>query len=97
MNVIDILDELSEKARRDNSLKEQLIATAEGMSPLTDFCRIARGLGYDLYEMDLIDAGEEFHAAMKRSTNGGGENSPKLTGQDDYYEMFLAELRRDGF
>lgn len=42
--------------------------------------------------MDLIDAGEEFHAAMKRSTNGGGENSPKLLGQDDYYEMFIAEL-----
>ena len=57
------------------------------------FCSIARGLGYELYDMDLIDAGEEFHAAMKRSTNGGGENSPKLTGQDDYYEMFIAELK----
>ncbi len=29
---------------------------------------------------------------MKRSTNGGGENSPMLEGEDDYYEMFLAEI-----
>ena len=30
---------------------------------------------------------------MKRSTNGGGENSPALEYQEDYYAMFLAELR----
>ena len=45
-----------------------------------------------LYEMDLIDAGEAAYAAMKRSTNGGGENSPALEYQEDYYEMFLADL-----
>ena len=42
--------------------------------------------------MDLIDAGEAAYAAMKRSTNGGGENSPALEYQEDYYEMFLADL-----
>lgn len=42
--------------------------------------------------MDLIDAGEEFYAAIKRSTNGGGENSPVLKGEDDFYEMFFADL-----
>ena len=26
---------------------------------------------------------------MKRSTNGGGENSPKLEGEDDFYELFF--------
>ena len=31
-------------------------------------------------------------AAMRRSTNGGGENSPLLQGEDDLYEMFLIEL-----
>ena len=31
---------------------------------------------------------------MKRSTNGGGENSPVLEGQDDYYELFMMELER---
>ena len=44
--------------------------------------------------MDLIDAGEAAYAAMKRSTNGGGENSPALEYQEDYYVMFLAELKR---
>ena len=43
-------------------------------------------------EMDLIAAGEEFYAAMKRSTNGGGENSPMLEGEDDFYELFFAGL-----
>jgi len=29
---------------------------------------------------------------MKRSTNGGGENSPMLEGQDDFYELFFAGM-----
>ena len=41
---------------------------------------------------DLIQEGEEAYAAMRRSTNGGGENSPLLSGEDDYYEMFFASL-----
>ena len=51
-----------------------------------------RNLGYELYEMELIAAGEEFHAAMKRSTNGGGENSPMIEAEDDFYELFFANL-----
>ena len=46
--------------------------------------------------MDLISAGEEFYAEMKRSTNGGGENSPVLEGEDDLYEMFFASLEQSG-
>lgn len=42
--------------------------------------------------MDLAMAGEEFYAEIKRSTNGGGENSPALEGEDDFYELFLATL-----
>ena len=45
--------------------------------------------------MEVICAGEEFHAAMKRSTNGGGENSPKLSGQDDFFELFIASLQQE--
>ena len=45
-----------------------------------------------LYEMDVLTEGEAAYAAIKRSTNGGGENSPVLEGEDDYYEMFLAGL-----
>ena len=42
--------------------------------------------------MDLITAGEEFYATMRRSTNGGGENSPMLEGEADFYELFFAGL-----
>lgn len=34
-------------------------------------------------------------ATMKRSTNGGGENSPVLTCEDDAYELFFAGLETD--
>lgn len=44
---------------------------------------------------DTLDiAGEESYAAMRRSTNGGGENSPLLAGEDDLYSMFLIELKQ---
>ena len=43
--------------------------------------------------MDLVLAGETFYAEMKRSTNGGGENSPMLAGEDDFYELFFAALQ----
>ena len=42
--------------------------------------------------MDLIQEGEEFYASMRRSTNGGGENSPMLEGEDDFYELFFASI-----
>ena len=92
MEVIDILEELRGKALRDPELKKKLLDSAEEKEPIESFCRICREYGYEIYEMDLICAGEEFYASMKRSTNGGGENSPLLAGQDDFYELFLAGL-----
>ena len=92
MNVVGMLDELREKAIHDEEVKQRLLATRDEEEPLTAFCSACRELGYELYEMDVICAGEEFHAAMKRSTNGGGENSPKLEGEDDFYELFFAGL-----
>ncbi|MDY5845585.1 MAG: hypothetical protein SPJ92_03415 [Bariatricus sp.] len=92
IDVVGMLDELREKAVRDEEVKQRLLATRDEEEPLTAFCSACRELGYELYEMDVICAGEEFHAAMKRSTNGGGENSPKLEGEDDFYELFFAGL-----
>lgn len=57
------------------------------------FCRKCRELGYEIYDMDLITAGEmNFTLLCCRSTNGGGENSPMLEGEDDFYELFFAGL-----
>lgn len=91
-DVAGMLDELQNKALKDDELKTAFLATREEKDPISSFCQICRNAGYDIYEMELIDAGEEFHAAMKRSTNGGGENSPMLACGDDFYELFLSAL-----
>ena len=91
-DVVSILDELQNKAEKDGKLREKLLATRKEADLVSAFCRTCREMGYELYEMELIVAGEEFHAAMKRSTNGGGENSPMLKDEDDFYELFFANL-----
>ena len=92
MSTVELLDQLQHKAWKDEDLRKRLLATKEEPDSLSAFCRICQEMGYPIYEMDIICAGEEFHAAMKRSTNGGGENSPKIDGEDDFYELFLAGL-----
>ena len=91
-DIVGMLDELQKKARHSAEVKEKFIQTRQEKDPVAAFCSYCRELGYDIYEMDLICAGEEFHAAMKRSTNGGGENSPTLKDEDDFYELFFAGI-----
>ena len=91
-NIINMLDELQNRALREPDVREKLLATRSEKDPLSAFCRACRELGYEIYEMELVCAGEEFHAAMKRSTNGGGENSPMIAGEDDFYELFMANI-----
>lgn len=91
-NTIDVLEEIKRKALQEQDFRSKLLASRKGNDPVSEFCTICREAGYELYEMELITAGEEFHAAMKRSTNGGGENSPMLAGEDDFYELFFAGL-----
>ncbi len=95
MEVGAILVELQEKARRDEQIKKRLLDTKKADDPLAAFCQTCRDMGYELYEMDVIVAGEEFYAAMSRSTNGGGENHPMMDGEDDYYELFFACLENE--
>lgn len=93
MEVMEVLDNLKKLASKDPEIKEKLLATHESDRPISTFCSLSRELGYPLYDMDLISAGEDYYAAMRRSTNGGGENSPALAGEDDYYELFITELK----
>lgn len=93
MSIDEALQGLKKRAAADPALKETLLATACSATPVADFCRAATEAGFPIYTMDLISASEDYYAAMRRSTNGGGENSPLLEGEDDYYEMFLGELR----
>jgi len=91
-DIVGMLDELQNKALKDETLRTRFLDTRTKPSPIGESCQICREEGYEIYDMDLICAGEDFHAAMKRSTNGGGENSPMLAGQDDFYELFLAAI-----
>ena len=92
MDVYEVLMELKKMAKQDPEVRKALLNTKCSEHPVDEFCRLATEFGYPLHAMDLITVGEEDYAAMKRSTNGGGENSPMLDGEDDYYEMFLAEI-----
>ena len=92
MNTLEILEELQKKALRDEALRNELLETRKADKPVA-FCRKCQELGYPLYEMDLISAGEDFYASMRRSTNGGGENSPMLEGEDDFYELFFCAIQ----
>ena len=93
MNIFEMLEEIQHKALRDDSLKEKILATESTKEPLDEFCKVCQQEGYEIYPMDVIIAGEESYAAMKRSTNGGGENAPMLDGEDDFYELILAALK----
>lgn len=92
MTTAEKLEELQKQARKEPALRERLLATRSESDPLQAFCKVCREEGYEVYPMDIVCAGEEFYAAIRRSTNGGGENSPLLEGEDDFYEMFFAGL-----
>lgn len=93
MNTVEMLNVLQNKALKDEALRARILSTEKAAEPLDEFCKICREEGYEVYPMDVIIAGEESYAAMKRSTNGGGENAPMLEGEDDFYELFLAALK----
>jgi hypothetical protein len=92
MSTADILENIRHKALTNQAFRNAILKTKSSKEPISDFCRLCRENGFELYEMELITFGEAEYAAMKRSTNGGGENSPMMEGQDDIYEMLLLEL-----
>ena len=94
MNIPEILNILQAQALHNEQLRARFLETRKNRNPLNAFCSLCRELGYEIYPMDIIAASEETYAAMKRSTNGGGENSPKLDGEDDFYEDFFVPLER---
>ena len=92
MSTEEKLEALRRAAYQDNILRERLLATESKQDALHAFCRIATEYGIPLTAMEMITSGEEAYAAMKRSTNGGGENSPDLEFQNDEYSIFMMRL-----
>lgn len=93
MEITEMLDKLLEMAKEDPALRQQLLDTSLSNNPLTNFCNIANQKGLAMSVMDIINQGEEFYAEIKRSTNGGGENSPDLDFQNDEYSIFMMRLQ----
>ena len=92
MEITEKLDELLEKASINSDLRNKLLETRKSPNPIADFCAIATENGFDMTVMDIVNQGEEFYAEIKRSTNGGGENSPDLDFQNDEYSIFMMRL-----
>lgn len=85
------LAQLTERARNDEKLRLDLLATRNEADKVRAFCDKCAELGYchiTIYE--LLTAGDAFCATMLRSVNGGGVEAPD--NWDDFYEMFFDEL-----
>jgi hypothetical protein len=93
MMITEMLDKLLEMAKNDKALKDKLLSTRESDNPIAEFCKIATEAGLPMTVMDIVNQGEEFYAEIKRSTNGGGENSPDLDFQNDEYSIFMMRLK----
>ena len=93
MMITDMLDKLLDMAKENPELKQALLRTRESDNPIADFCKIATDKGLPMTVMDIVNQGEEFYAEIKRSTNGGGENSPDLDHQNDEYSIFMMRLQ----
>ena len=78
MEVVEMLDNLKEKARRDPALREVLLATRKEKEPLAAFCKKCRELGVPVYEMDLIAAGEEFQNSASIYFSSTGNCTPPI-------------------
>ena len=94
MDIGEALDKLMSMAKADDALRNRLLKTKDSDHAMSEFCEIATEAGCPMTVMDLIEHGESDYAAIKRSSNGGGENSPLLDGQDDDYTMFIMILER---
>ncbi|MEE0435102.1 MAG: hypothetical protein UDB11_06830 [Peptococcaceae bacterium] len=92
MDLHDTLTALRHLAEKDAAVRDRLLASRDADNAEEVFCQEATALGYPLSLVELAFAGEADYATMRRATNGGGENSPVLEGEDDYYELFMSEL-----
>lgn len=88
-----LFDKITDKAHSDGSFRNRLLEAYEGGSPILSFCKVCNEAGIEIYPMDIADADESFYAAMRRSTNGGGENSPHLIWQEDVFESLINDLK----
>lgn len=101
MEIGAMLDELREKALKDRNIWQELMDTRKAEQPLAAFCAKYRELGYQIYEMDLITAGEEFYATMRCRTDFADIQNKKECGgnrqwQNHYLRNWAANTKGKG-
>lgn len=84
------LQELLQKAKKNNILRLRLLETKNSDDPIKSFCEIARKEGFEIYPGELFACGMAMNDAKLRATNGGG--SFEIEGWNDLYENFIDEL-----
>ena len=94
MDIFTELAQLTERAKKDEALKQELLKTRSAPDKVKAFCDKCTALGYrHITVYELLTAGEDFCAAMLRSVNGGGVEAPD--DWDDFYEMFFDEIQKE--
>ena len=92
MHLNILLDQIKEMARENPDFKSRIMEAYLDKKSIVDFCKECNKVGIEIYPMDIADADESVYAAMRRSTNGGGENSPHLSWEENIIEEFVRGL-----
>ncbi len=86
----DSLTMLLDKAGNNAELTQRMYVTRNDRNPVNALCELSTAEGFPITAAEFLYDGEETCAAMCRSVNGGGVDTPD--GWDDVYEMFFAAL-----
>ena len=86
----DSLTMLLDKAKNNTELTERIYVTRNDRNPVKALCELATAEGFPITAAELLYDGEETCAAMCRSVNGGGVDTPD--GWATFTRCFLLRL-----
>lgn len=81
---------LTQQAKSDKQLRQELINSAKGEDPMKDFCQVCNKAGFEIYLGELFAYGEDMNDSKLRSVNGGGVNS--IEGWNDAFSQLIKEF-----
>lgn len=93
MNISIVFDEIRRRSNEDLSFAKRLVRASESESGIVDFCKVCNEAGIEVYPLDIADVDESAYAGMRRSTNGGGENSPHLNWEEGIFADLIKDIK----
>ncbi len=90
MSIYNELIRLSEQAKINIELRNQLLASVKTADPMKNFCQVCIENGFDIYLGELFAYGENMNDSKLRSVNGGGVNA--IEGWNDAFGQIVKEL-----